>query len=189
MYIVRSAVGVVEAEAGRRRLTPSALVAEIVEAWARARADAPPSRRLTVCRATGCERPVYARGLCRPHEVQERKGQLLRPIQQRLEQQVQMGSLRLPVEIARQLRAAATASGRTVPELIRRALAGALDDVAALAVAEGRGRGGETVRLGMLRLPADLAQRLSVTAQELGVSVAEVVRRAVELTRPGHSDR
>ena len=38
---------------------------------------------------------------------------------------------------------------------------------------------GLTLRLGALPMPAELAQLLTLTAQELGVSVAEVVRRAV----------
>ena len=60
-----------------------------------------------MCRAPGCERAVYARGLCRPHEIQERRGKPLRPIQERLEDQVTMGSLRLPVALAERLRASA----------------------------------------------------------------------------------
>jgi hypothetical protein len=35
---------------------------------------------------------------------------------------------------------------------------------------------GETVCLGALPIPAELAERLNATAQALGVSVAEVVR-------------
>ena len=91
--ITREAARRVEQEAKRRNLSPSGLMAAIVESWAEARADAPPSRRLTVCRAPGCERAVYARGLCRPHEVQEREGKPLRPVQERVADKVLMGSI------------------------------------------------------------------------------------------------
>jgi predicted DNA-binding protein len=35
-------------------------------------------------------------------------------------------------------------------------------------------------RIGLLRLPAEVAERLSVVAAELGLPRAEVVRRAME---------
>jgi hypothetical protein len=41
-------------------------------------------------------------------------------------------------------------------------------------------RGREGLRLGMLRLPAETAQRLNLVAQELGLASSEVIRRAVE---------
>jgi hypothetical protein len=40
-------------------------------------------------------------------------------------------------------------------------------------------RRGERTRLGMIGLPGDLAERLNVMAQELGVPVSEVIRRAL----------
>jgi hypothetical protein len=43
-------------------------------------------------------------------------------------------------------------------------------------------RGPEGLRLGMLRLPAETAQRLNLVAQELGIASAEVLRRAVEVS-------
>jgi len=100
---------------------------------------------------------------------------------ERIPEQVQMGSLRLPAELARRLRTAAKTTGRTVPDLIRRALASGLEDSAALA---GRrpARGREGLRLGMLRLPAETAQRLNRVAQELGIASSEVIRRAVEVS-------
>lgn len=176
LSITRDTARAVALEAKRREMSPTGLLAAIVETWAQARADAPPSRRLTVCRAPGCERAVYARGLCRPHEIQERKGQPLRPIQNR-EQEVRMGSLRLPVESARRLRMAAEASGLTFAEALRRALAAALEDTPRLADLGQSKRGGETVRLVGLRLSAELAERLSVVAQEFGLPVSEVIRR------------
>jgi predicted DNA-binding protein len=179
IHIVPSAVGVVEAEARRRELTPSGVVAELVEAWARAQAGAP--ERRPQCRVDGCGRPAFARGLCRPHSIQERRGQQLRPVLERVPEHVQMGSLRLPGGLGRRLRAAAKATGRTVPDLIRRALAAGLEDSAALA-ARVPARGREGLRLGMLRLPAETAQRLNRVAQELGIASSGVIRRAVEVS-------
>jgi predicted DNA-binding protein len=155
------------------------MVAEIVEAWARSRAVATPSRRLTVCTVPGCERPVRARALCAAHYQQASAGKSLKPAWERLDTPVKMGSLRLPTDVAARLKRDAVTSGRPVTDLIRRALAAALKDVSALTAARPR-TSGLTIRLGKLRLPADVAQRLNVVAQELGLSVAEVVRRAVE---------
>ncbi len=92
-----------------------------------------------------------------------------------------MGSLRLSAGLARRLRAAAKTTGRTVPDLIRRALASGLEDSGALATRVAA-HGPEGLRLGMLRLPAETAQRLNRVAQELGIASSEVIRRAVELS-------
>lgn len=184
IYLRPDAVPVVEREARRLGLSKSGMLAEIVEAWAKARADATLSRRLTVCRIDGCERPVRARGLCAAHYQKASAGKPLKPAWERLDAPVKMGSLRLPAEVAARLKRDAVASGRPVTDLIRRALAVALEEASALTVARSRASTG-TTRLGMLRLPADLAERLNVVAQELGVSVVEVVRRAMEFaTRP-----
>jgi predicted DNA-binding protein len=156
------------------------MVAEIVEAWARARAEATPSRRLTVCTVAGCERPVRARALCTAHYQQADAGKPLKPAWERLDAPVKMGSLRLPAEVAARLKKHAERAGLTVSEAIRRALGAALADVPRLATGKAPDRGRQSSRLGVLRLPADLAERLNVVAQELGLSVAEVVRRAVE---------
>lgn len=121
-------------EANRRGVTPSGLMADIVEAWATARAEGPPSRRLTVCRGPRCEKAVYARGLCHAHRIQELKRQPLRPIQERVEDQVVMGSLRLPVALAERLKTAAKAEGLSLTATIRRSLATSLEDTTALAV-------------------------------------------------------
>jgi hypothetical protein len=90
-----------------------------------------------------------------------------------------MGSLRLSEESATALRKAAAASGLPLAEVLRRRLHAGLRDVTALAnkLPTPTGR---TVRLGALPMPEALAERLSVVAQELAVSVAEVVRRALE---------
>jgi predicted DNA-binding protein len=178
IHIVPSAVGVVEAEARRRQLTRSGVVAELVEAWAQAQLGPPAPAS---CRVEGCGRVVFARGLCRPHSIQERRGQRLRPVLEHIPEQVQVGSLRLPAGLARRLRAAAKATGRTVPDLIRRALASGLEDSVALA-ARAPARGREGLRLGMLRLPAGTAQRLNLVAQELGIASSDVIRRAVEVS-------
>jgi hypothetical protein len=89
-----------------------------------------------------------------------------------------MGSLRLPEKTVRALRSAARASGLPLAEVLRRKLRAALDDAARLAAVSEAIEPGHIVRLGALPMPANLAQRLTLVAQELGISVAEVVRRA-----------
>jgi hypothetical protein len=84
------------------------------------------------------------------------------------------------------LRATARASGPTFNEGLPQALAAGLDDVPRLAALGPASRGGETVRLGVLGLPAEMAERLNVVAQELGLPVTEVIRRALRfVTRQG----
>ena len=178
IHIVPSAVGAVEAEVRRRELTPSGVVAELVEAWAQAQLGTPAPAR---CRVEGCGRPAFSGGLCRPHSIQERRGQQLRPVLERVPEPVQMGSLRLPAALAKRLRNAAKATGRTVPDLIRRALTSGLEDSGALA-ARAPAHGPEGLRLGMLRLPAETAQQVNRVAQELGIASSEVIRRAVEVS-------
>jgi hypothetical protein len=58
LKIIRDAAHKVEEEAKRRNLSPSGLMAAIIESWAKARADAAPSPRLTVWVIDGCERAV-----------------------------------------------------------------------------------------------------------------------------------
>lgn len=173
-------VPVVEREAKRLGISKTGMLAEIVEAWATTRASAVLSRRLTVCRIDGCERAVTARGLCGAHYQQARAGKPLKPAWERMRDTVKMGSLRLSAEAVKRLRTAAADGGLTVSEVIRRALAEALQDPPGLAAAQSQERVRATARLGVLRLPAELAERLNVTAQELGLSVAEVVRRALD---------
>ena len=89
-----------------------------------------------------------------------------------------MGSLRLPSDQVQRLRRVADRAGLTLPELIRRTLAGPLEAPRSLAspvAPTGKG----TMRIGLLRLSPEVAERLSVVAAELGVSTAEVVRRAL----------
>jgi len=126
IHIVPSAVGVVEAEARRRQLTPSGVVAELVEAWAQAQLGPPAAASET---APGCREGhgAYRAG---PHPT---------------------------------------------------GLASGLEDAMALA-ARVPARGREGLRLGMLRLPAETAQRLNLVAQELGIASSEVIRRAVEVS-------
>ena len=72
-------------------------------------------------------------------------------------------------------------NGLTFNEAPRRAPAAELENVPRLARLGAVRREGETVRLGALGLPAELAERLNAAAQALGVPVAEVVRRAIHL--------
>ena len=80
LYLRRDAVPIVEREAQRLELTPTALLAEVVEAWARAPFDVrPPESR--VCLVPDCGRPALARAtLCRTHRLREEGGQPLQPI-------------------------------------------------------------------------------------------------------------
>ena len=90
-----------------------------------------------------------------------------------------MGSLRLPEDTARALRQAADASGLPLTEVLRQRLEVVLQNLEALA-----GRPATSarrmVRLGALPMPAALAERLNVAAQELGLPVSEVIRRALQ---------
>jgi predicted DNA-binding protein len=178
LYLRPEAVPVVEEEARRLGLSKTGMLAEIVEAWARAGVNGAPSRIVTVGQAPSCDRPAGVSGLCRTHRIQEQRGQPLRPIRPK-QQEVRMGSLRLPAATAKRLRATARASGLTFNEALRQALAAGLDYVPGLAALEPASRGGETVRLGVLGLPRELAERLNVMAQGFGLPVSEVVRRAL----------
>jgi hypothetical protein len=178
IHIVRSAVPVIEEEARRRSLTPSAMIADIVEAWAREKQEGRSALRLDeTCRAPGCDRPARASGLCRTHRLQLERRQALTPIRPR-QQEVRMGSLRLPEATVRALRKAAEASRVPLTEVLRQRLHAGLHDIAALANRPPT-PAGRTVRLGALPMPAALAERLNVAAQELGLSASEVIRRAL----------
>jgi len=103
LYLRPEAVPVIEEEARRLRLSNTGMLAEIVEAWARARKNGAPSRIVTVCLGPDCERPAQASGLCRTHGLQELRGQPLRPIRPK-QQEIRMGSLRLPAQAVQRLR-------------------------------------------------------------------------------------
>ena len=132
LYLRPEAVPVVEEEARRLGLSNTGILAEIVEAWARARVNRAPPRIVTVCRGPDCERPAGVSGLCRTHQLQEQRGQPLRPIRPR-QQEVRMGSLRLPGTVAKRLRARARTSGVAFNEALRQALAAGLEDTSRLA--------------------------------------------------------
>jgi hypothetical protein len=182
VHIVRSAVPIVEAEARRLKRRPSALIGDLIEAWAREKQAGRDGLRLDEpCRGPGCNRPAGTSGLCRTHQLQLERGQSLRPIRPK-QHEVRMGSLRLPEDTARSLRKAAAASGLPLTEVLRQRLRAGLESVGALASTPPK-PAGRTVRLGALPMPAALAERLNVTAQELGVSSAELVRRALAADR------
>jgi len=185
LYVRPEAVPIVEREARALGVSHSGLLAEIVEAWAKAReAGARPWRLASTCRAPGCERPVYARGLCRPHSIQERRGQALRPVRNHV-QEKRIGSVRLPAQVVGQLRRAAEGAGLTVAGAIRYALDAGLRRPAELAKPRVAGRGpaavGPVMRLGSLAMPASLAKRLHRASRQFAIPSAEVIRRAVEL--------
>jgi hypothetical protein len=69
LWLSEEAETAVARESRRSGLAPTAVMAEVLEAWAR-----------RGCGFPGCVRPVYARGLCRPHYVQRQRGEGLREI-------------------------------------------------------------------------------------------------------------
>jgi predicted DNA-binding protein len=93
-----------------------------------------------------------------------------------------MGSVRLPASVARRLQIEARRGGMSFADALRMALGAALRRPERLAQFEALGHRAGTVRLGALPMPAELAEWLNVLAQELGVPVNEVIRRAVEVS-------
>jgi predicted DNA-binding protein len=187
LHILATAVPVIEAEAQRRRLPPSAVMADVIEAWAAAKRNGGPT--LTVpetCGGPGCARPAGASGLCRTHQLQARRGKHLLPIRPK-QHETRLGSIRLPASAVARLRRQARRQGSTLAEAVRVALDGALSNPERL----GRPttHQGPTIRLGALPMPAELAQRLTEAAGALGVSVAEVVRRAIVSKHLGETEK
>ena len=150
LYLDREAAKLVEREARRLNMSPSGFAAEIIEGWAKARADSAPSRRLTVCRIDGCERAVRARGFLAAHYQQASAGKPLKPAWEKMRDTVRMGSLRLPAEAIKRLRTTADEAGLTVSEVIRRSLAVALQDARRLASVHLPGRVRATADSGCL---------------------------------------
>ena len=81
LYLQRSSVPVVAAEARRRQLSPGGLISDVIDQWAKAlESGAWPRNSLAPCAFPGCPRPLYVRGLCRTHHAQRERGQELTPI-------------------------------------------------------------------------------------------------------------
>jgi hypothetical protein len=124
--------------------------------------------------------------LCRPHTMQTRRGQLLRPVMERLEGAAKMRSIRLPAGLAAWVREEAWRSGLTSPAVIRRALERALANRSRLrpyGVATGLSLGADSERMGAIRLSPGMALDATGPAVEPGCPVAESIRRAVEAER------
>jgi hypothetical protein len=170
LYLRREVVPVVEREARRRNLRPTAMLAEIVEAWARG------TGLNTVCTAPRCSRAGTTSGFCRAHHLQRKRGRPLTAIRPK-QHETRLGSLRLSAAAVRRLRREAGRDGTTLADAIRRTLETAL--VSPQGLARTKAHPGPTTRLGALPMPAALAARLTEAAEGLGVSVAEVVRRAI----------
>jgi predicted DNA-binding protein len=183
VHVLPEVIPVVEREARRRGMANSGLLAEIIETWALGGGKRDPG--VSVCRVHGCGRPVSSKGLCRSHYLHTRQGKPLRPIRERVAEQVIMGSLRLPMPLYEQLRGNAELAGLPVTEALRRAVGSALEEATALAAVAPAKPSARTFRMGQLRLPASVAQRLNVVAQELGMPVSEIIRRALVLRLPG----
>ena len=126
LYVEPSAVPVLSAASMRRRMSPSSLMADIIEAWCRTRASGVPAGKLQPCAFGSCEQPVYARKLCRTHYVQQRRGMQLRATKLEKGRGVAFGRLRFPPELLDKARAVAERDGISVADVIRRALESSL---------------------------------------------------------------
>jgi len=119
----RSSIPVLAAEAKRRGLGPSALMADIIDRWCMAVATGGwPRNSLAPCAYPGCDRPLYQRALCRTHYEQRRRGKELatiRPYGPGNEVGDAFGHLRLTPELAQRLRRTATSRRIAVAELVR----------------------------------------------------------------------
>ena len=116
---------IIAAEARRRQLSPSGLMGQVIDQWARAlKSGAWPRNSLAPCAFPGCPRPLYVRGLCRTHHAQRERGQELTPIRAQGpgEAFAAFGHLRLPAELSRRLRRTAASRGIPVAELVRQVL-------------------------------------------------------------------
>lgn len=113
------------------------------------------------------------------HRLQQERGRPLTPIRPK-QYDLRLGSLRLSASAVTRLRREAGRAGTTLAEGVRRALEAALRDPARLARVTPST--GPTTRIGGLSMPAELAGRLTEVAGALGVSVAEAVRRAVDVS-------
>jgi len=111
------------------------------------------------------------------HRRQEERGEALRPIRLR-KHDLRLGSVRLPAPAAKRLRRQAKRAGIPFAEALRRAIGAGLLHPQRLADLDSKRT--PTVRLGALPMPAALAERLNVAAQQLGLPASEVIRRALE---------
>jgi hypothetical protein len=125
LVVDRSSIPVLAAEAKRRGLGPSALMADVIDRWCRAIVTGGwPRNSLAPCAYPGCDRPLYQRALCRTHHWQRQHGKELTSIRPYGPGDVfeAFGHLRLTPELAKRLKA--TAASRRVPvaELVRQLL-------------------------------------------------------------------
>src|SRR5689334_11301766 len=64
LIVDRASIPVLAAEAKRRRLAPSALMADVIDRWCRAITEGGwPRNSLAPCAYPGCDRPLYQRAL------------------------------------------------------------------------------------------------------------------------------
>jgi hypothetical protein len=121
----RESIPLLAAEAKRRGLSPSALMADVVDRWCRAIAEGGwPRNSLAPCAYPGCGKPLYQRALCRAHHWQRQHGKELTPIQPmgNREEIEAFGHLRLAPALSKRLRATAASRRIAVAELVRQLL-------------------------------------------------------------------
>ena len=122
LVLDRSSIPVLAAEAKRRGLGPSALMADVIDRWCKAIATGGwPRNSLAPCAYPGCTRPLYQRALCRTHHWQRQHGKELTPIRPYGpgEEIEAFGRLQLTPELSRRLRRTAASRRIPVAELVR----------------------------------------------------------------------
>jgi hypothetical protein len=125
LLVARASIPVLAAEAKRRGLGPSALMADIIDRWCTAIATGGwPRNSLAPCAYPGCTRPLYQRALCRTHHWQRQHGRELTPIRPmgNREEIEAFGHLRLTPALSKRLRATASSRRVSVAELVRQVL-------------------------------------------------------------------
>jgi hypothetical protein len=125
LVVDRASIPVLKAEAKRRGLGPSALMADVIDRWCKSIATGGwPRNSLAPCAYPGCERPLYYRALCRTHHWQRQHGKELTPIRPYGPGDVfeAFGHLRLTPELAKRLKASAKSRRVPVAELVRQLL-------------------------------------------------------------------
>ena len=126
LLVEPSSVRVLKAEAKRRGLQPTALMADVVDRWCKAIATSGwPRNSLAPCAYPGCTHPLYQRALCRTHHWQRQHGKELTPIRPYgpgNEVGDAFGHLRLTPELSKRLRRTAASRRVAVAELVRQVL-------------------------------------------------------------------
>ena len=155
LYVRPGVVPIIEREAWRLGISNTGLLAEIVEGWARDNAPRKPWR-----------------------------GKVQRVPQESTRGMIRV-RIRLPRPLGDRIQAQAARDSTTVRAALRAAIAAGLRHRSAVLAVSRAPRGGPTYSVAFLPLPPAMATEVRELAKKLGVSVNDVVRRAVQaaLTR------